>query len=271
MIVLRAIGRFFARIGRWIRDTAWIQPLLIVGAIFGLIFSIKPLVNWVGSWFNEGSASQRFYSAYQLDLSKADKENSQVDKLFDAIKNGTANEFVGADKFFLSFVKEDCAVCEDQYTGYKVLTKNWGKGEFADLKDEKFKMVTIYIDTEKEIDNVEQNMFEYVWKNHSYLFENITEGYDESEYAQYKGYTSGCASFTNLFDADDDGHFKCEAPTTFFFDYTGSKWSWNGNSIDGLSEIMFSLPGDCDWDRARALHDCWLHTGVFADHNYYNA
>ena len=41
MAILRAIGRFFAKIGRWIRDTAWVQPLLIVGAIFGLIFSFE--------------------------------------------------------------------------------------------------------------------------------------------------------------------------------------------------------------------------------------
>ena len=40
MVVLRAIGGFFARIGRWIKETAWIQPLLIVGAIFAVIFAI---------------------------------------------------------------------------------------------------------------------------------------------------------------------------------------------------------------------------------------
>lgn len=272
MVILRAIGNFFAKIGRWIRDTAWVQPLLIVGAIFALIFSIPHLIDWVGSWFTSGVESQRFYTAYQYDLGNANKETSQVDKLFDSIKAGNANEVVGADKFFLSFVKEDCSVCEDQYTGYKILTKNWGKGEFSDLKGEKFKMVTIYIDTEKKINDVEENLFKYVWKNHSWIFENFTEGYEESEYAQYKGYTAGCTSFTNLFDADDDGNFKIETPSTFFFDFTGdSEWSWNGNSIQGLSEIMFSIPGDNEWDRARTLHDCWLHTGVFADHNYYNA
>ena len=40
MKVLSAIGGFFARIGRWIKETAWIQPLLIVGAIFAVIFAI---------------------------------------------------------------------------------------------------------------------------------------------------------------------------------------------------------------------------------------
>ena len=271
MIVLRALGRFFARIGRWIRDTAWVQPLLIVGAIFGLIFSIPHIIDWVGSWFEKGEESQRFYANYQYDLSKADKGQSQVDKLFEQIRSGEAQQTIG-DKFFLSFVQEDCTVCEDQYAGYKILTSssNWGKGEFADLKDEKFKMVTIYIDTFKEVDGKDKNMFTYVWENNQDLFEKLTEGYENSQYAQYKGYTATCQTFANLFESDDDGCFLIEAPTTFMFDYTGSDWSWDGNDIKGLSEIMFSVPGDNEWDKARALHDCWLHKGVFADHDYYN-
>ena len=40
MKILRAIGHFFAKIGRWIANTAWVQPLLIVGGIFAIIFSI---------------------------------------------------------------------------------------------------------------------------------------------------------------------------------------------------------------------------------------
>ena len=51
--VLRAIGGFFAKIGRWIANTAWVQPLLIVGGIFAIIFSIPYIKNWVKSWGEE--------------------------------------------------------------------------------------------------------------------------------------------------------------------------------------------------------------------------
>ena len=67
MVVLRAIGKFFARIGRWIKETAWVQPLLIVGGIFAIIFSIPYIVKGVSSWFDQkGTASENFYSKFQV-------------------------------------------------------------------------------------------------------------------------------------------------------------------------------------------------------------
>jgi hypothetical protein len=49
MKVLKAIGDFFVRIWRWIKETAWVQPLLIVGAIFAIIFSIPYFTKWISS------------------------------------------------------------------------------------------------------------------------------------------------------------------------------------------------------------------------------
>ena len=60
---MNKVGNFFISIGKgikkgflglinWIKNTAWIQPLLIVGLIFGAILCIKPVINWVGDIFN---------------------------------------------------------------------------------------------------------------------------------------------------------------------------------------------------------------------------
>ena len=68
MVVLRAIGRFFARIGRWIRDTAWVQPLLIVGGIFAIIFSVPYITSWVKTWGTTTSESEKFYQNTKLSL-----------------------------------------------------------------------------------------------------------------------------------------------------------------------------------------------------------
>lgn len=60
---MNSVGNFFVKIGlgikkgffgliNWIKNTAWIQPLLIVGVIFGVILSIKPVTEWVGGLLN---------------------------------------------------------------------------------------------------------------------------------------------------------------------------------------------------------------------------
>ena len=66
MFVLRAIGRFFAKIGRWIRDTAWVQPLLIVGGIFAIIFSIPKIVEVVEKAGEESNAAQVFFENKEI-------------------------------------------------------------------------------------------------------------------------------------------------------------------------------------------------------------
>ena len=147
MAVLRAIGRFFARIGRWIKETAWIQPLLIVGGIFAIIFSIPYLTKWVKSWFEDETASQKYYSSKKISLEKSDKHESDVDVLFDYMtafsnldeegqKTGQAKF---GKKFFVTLVQENCADCDSRYGAFKTLEENWGKGSFEELKDEEFK------------------------------------------------------------------------------------------------------------------------------------
>ena len=116
MIILRAIGRFFARIGRWIRDTAWVQPLLIVGGIFAIIFCIKPISNAVSGWFQSGNEAVEFYKSYKVSMLKNNAvKDSDADKLISRIEKGE----IGKDeKFFLSFVKEDCENCKSCYEGF---------------------------------------------------------------------------------------------------------------------------------------------------------
>ena len=40
MKFLKILDTPFVKLWGWIKDTAWVQPLLIVGCIFGVIFSI---------------------------------------------------------------------------------------------------------------------------------------------------------------------------------------------------------------------------------------
>ena len=67
MKFLKAIATPFVAIWRWIKETAWVQPLLIVGAIFGVIFSIPSITSWVKSW-DFGDDTYKYLENNQLSL-----------------------------------------------------------------------------------------------------------------------------------------------------------------------------------------------------------
>ena len=116
MVVLRAIGGFFARIGRWIKETAWIQPLLIVGAIFAVIFSIPHIIKGVSSWFDESDSANKFLTRYRLDLKDANVVpdgkyvgKSKVDEFLTYVEDGETEKIktTYGERFFVAFVKDD--------------------------------------------------------------------------------------------------------------------------------------------------------------------
>lgn len=73
--VLKAIGGFFKRIWEWIKNTAWVQPVLIVSLIFAVIFSINPIIKGVKSALNSGNKEGAFYKAHTTKFSKLHGEN----------------------------------------------------------------------------------------------------------------------------------------------------------------------------------------------------
>src|SRR5574344_419759 len=94
MIILKAIGAFFVKIWRWIKDTAWVQPLLIVGAIFAVIFSIPSITSWASN-FTQTSANS-FYNAKKQNLEGEKNDNSSnspADQLINSITLNTVSNF----------------------------------------------------------------------------------------------------------------------------------------------------------------------------------
>ena len=71
--VTNAIKKFFLSIINWVKTTAWVQPLLIVGAIFGLIMSIKPISNLIGKLTTNTNESA-FYDGNLVNLDELNKK-----------------------------------------------------------------------------------------------------------------------------------------------------------------------------------------------------
>ncbi len=287
MKVLRAIGGFFAKIGRWIRDTAWVQPLLIVGGIFAIIFSIPSITKWVQGWFKSGDAAVSFYknNGYMsLTNGESDGKDSDAYKLLSFIFDDNAQKDYGkyGEKFFVTFVQEENSGSETIYKGWEAAKKNWGTtAGFQRVKDKQgnviseageFKMYTIFIDEKNDDD---ENIF---WK--------LMDDEFASEFAElsslenpYKSNNTSVSyeGIANSGSTDISGSATFSAPTTFLFDKNFDATLDKGYSQVGfeIAEIVFDIADKgatgTNIGLARTIWDCWNHIGQFdnVDDNSY--
>ena len=280
MVVLRAIGGFFVRIGRWIKETAWIQPLLIVGAIFAVIFAIPHIIDGVKGWFDESDNANKFFTKYQLSLKNANvipdgkfTGTSKVDELFSNIEEGETEKIVKAygERFFVAFVKDDSS-CKDLYGGLKTFKDKWSAKdkEFVGLDGKalegNFKLYTIYTDSTTEVNNEEINLFDQVWLNHYTVFETMASGnyLDTTYYAMNKDYKA--SQYESAFTSDNLDACPMSTPLVMYFDYSdGNKIDAENQKIKGLSDVIFTVDGGTDLERARTLKKCWSHTDLFGE------
>ena len=268
MVILRAIGNFFVRIGRWIKNTAWIQPLLIVGGIFGLIFSIPYITKWVKSWVTETSAAETYYRSKEVSLEGAEDGKSDFDSLLKLLEaGGTGDEVKAArnkfgEKFFVSFVQEGCTDCEERYGGFKLLENDWGKDEFKDLKG-KFKLHTVFIDSENDDG---ENLFKETYKRSTItqVFEEATEVLqDENVHPYVANCSADSTSYkSSLEKINDPENFF--SPTTILVDFTTDADAPIWRSASGISEILFSFEGESDITYARTLANAWASEDIFS-------
>ena len=272
MKVLRAIGAFFARIGRWIRDTAWVQPLLIVGGIFLIIFSIPYLSKWVSSWFTSSDAALKYYQSHEVKLD--DKDENKATRLFDYLVSYEKGDSEGIEKgkkefgskFFISIVKEDCADCKTGYSGFQTLQKNWNKGAYTDM-DGDFKLYTIFGDVTDDDDKLIFSKDGGFYDRYSAVFEGIVGYFDQESGNDYPYVSNAGVSetfYTNLktwVEPDDSG---VTTPTTFLVDTSKGDYT----ESFGVVSILFNYTAgtgvsDNSYTKANELRDCWKQVGHF--------
>ncbi len=143
--ILAAIGGFFARIWRWIVETAWIQPLLIVGTIFGVIFSIPSISSWI-SEASETSGQYKFYNSHKLKTTDllTYYENDDFSELLDETGRG-----------LVVFIEKDCSECIAQEAAFKKFYKT--TYENKSFKTGKPSIHFVYVDYDK--DDVDDDIY----------------------------------------------------------------------------------------------------------------
>lgn len=281
--VFRAIGGFFAKIGRWIANTAWIQPLLIVGGIFAVIFSIPYIKRGIEGLINANKvdADLEYYKAQKLDLSGAETGESQVDKLLTYLEDkdyeSVTKDF--AEKFYVTFVSNTCGSCKDAVGAFKYFDGH--KSELNIEGDVKF--YTIFIDTMGG-ENDKVNLTKKVFENHEDLFDNIVAQFAENEdYPLLKNVNSSARSTLKssieALSKAVTGDTDIQTPTTFMIDLTNTGKAQE-SFVYGVTALFFSINDlidqsedtkydTNDFTKAKVLANCWNYSDIF-DVNYEN-
>jgi thiol-disulfide isomerase/thioredoxin len=265
------------KLWRWIKETAWIQPLLIVGVVFAIVFSISPFVNWINGLNSTESETNAYYDRFKVSLegilSASGEDKSAAGKFMQNLIGATStsdttkkNEYIAslpANKFFLSFVQKECTSCQEAKAGFETLEQKWNSGYYVpSVSGEQFKMVTIFCDESvtNDTNNSTLKGFGKFLDNYPQFFDTASANIQDTDY-----YIQGKVDKTKLgyFESADVQNFQ--TPTILLIDFTAE-------GRDGVSELLFNVPNEGDDSsaataKARTLIDCWNHTGDFVIKN----
>ncbi len=272
MVILSAIGRFFKKIWDWIKQTAWIQPLLIVGIIFGVIFSIPAIVNAVKNGKSEQATYNAYFNRFKLSLDNEAKSEADdfTTKLYDAM-TGDSKEFTKSygkecgEKFFVAFVSKDkkCEGCNGAKEAFSIFEDKFNKTSYFKSKvdrKEEFKLVTIFTDDENKDTDSSKNVtaFSAYLARHQNFFEKAGSDVADTPYCNSSHVDS--KTLDSFIDADETNFY---APTILLVEL-GEKATQNHHD-QGVTELMFGVDGTDKNAKADTLLDCWNHTGDFSD------
>ncbi|MCR5348952.1 MAG: hypothetical protein K6E59_05030 [Bacilli bacterium] len=276
MNILKAINAGFTKFWRWIKETAWVQPLLIVGGIFAIIFSISKFSAWFGTMAVGSSAS--YFTSYRLALENEGKEgyDTNADKLTYTINGFSFGDYASYDdlraaldeqkvienygeKYYLILVSDTCDGCEKAQDAFDILTTNWNTDKFRINDGGTFRLHSIFVDEastndkDYDLDEDKQAFSRYVKKFDGLDLWTRTAG--RLEEVPYKENASVSSTKYETMENAESGSW--ETPTIFFVDW--SKAAFEAGRA-GISEVLFGFNvGSDNYQRATLLQQMWNH------------
>ncbi len=294
--VLKRLATPFVATGRWIKETAWVQPLLIVGVIFAIIFSIPYITSGIQSLIDAANDHIRWYENFQLSLDGTYNKNSEANEFFadfvlaqfgnneqqgwlDNTEEGKENArsimskyaYGTGDRFFLFFVQSDCSGCEDLKEACEWLINNWSTYILDTDTTPSFTYQSIICD--EEVDEVEYEdtpAFEYLLgdQNFNYFAEAAVQvGQDNNYYrnADSSVQETIVSNLEALVYSDTSSTTLSEdfqTPFVILFDLTDENTTTNM-----ISTLFFGLEGDTLYEQAKFVAEAWTYDEKFSS-NY---
>ena len=291
MNILKKIGTPFVAIWRWIKETAWVQPLLIVGIIFAIIFSIPSITKGIQGLMDQKENDIVYFEDHQLSLegSKRGEENSEANIFFDKFveaqnlwENGDkegAREALSSysnngDKFFLFFVQEECTGCSSLKEGCEYLEDNWST-YVTDSEEPSFYFQAIIVDQEINDDyykDEDKHAIDDLVTYQSYLeFYRIVMGNIQNlRYYINVGIRDGSSGQNTIYSNTEAliNTSDLQTPTIMLLDLTDTNTtSYIVSEVFYTSDATFSAASDV-YGKASFIADAWTYDGIF-DKNYH--
>lgn len=250
----KAIGNFFVKIWRWIKETAWVQPLLIVSLIFGVILLIQPISEGIVALGDLISNNKKYYKDNQVHLIGGDA----MELIYDE-----EARFKDDDKYFLVFVNEDCENCNELYPAFKLLLENKDNIFTKDIK-----IKTIYTDEQGDDYDIKTDKASEMYK--IFFGEDFTSGdlnvnVNDFRNAIYSAHYNS-PYYTELKD-DERGYFDemlnaydLYTPLILLIDK-----ECENNPFNIKEALVGLVAGQDDYDRAELLDNCWNSEKKFAN------
>ena len=280
----KVIGTPFIKLWTWIKETAWVQPLLIVGIIFAVIFSIPSITSWVQSW-NFGSDSYTFLKNRQLSLEGLKGEtnegeaynffvafdnasNSWRDGDKEAARNSMRNYIGDSNKMILFVVSENDDTINVNEAANFLVNESWNRVTSVDNDAPAFQYQTIFTDQKIEVDSNDKTYQDHTPFDYLFLLPQyepfITQAYDVATNSPYyknkvsKGedISSIQSSANNLPDPDN---YTSTVPYYVTIDLTDTN-----STTNIITNVFFAIDGDDKYARADFLAHAWTNTEEFA-------
>ena len=259
---MKSIGSFFSRVfggfWGWIKETAWVQPLLIVGTIFAIIFSIPTITEWVNGIAESINSPETYYRNFEKKLEG--EEDSEAQKLIDAMMD---NSDKYGEKFMVVFVQKTCQFCKDAQPAFNELVVNtsryYGTQESDSIsevtKDQfgTFKFFTIFTDESYDFpEDTTTTPFERFLQRNTEFLEKTAEVARNSAYK-----VNNQLSDVQIEALESAESNAIPTPSVIMYDLSAN------SPEQGISELLISIPGANFYDKAMTLSDAWMHRNLF--------
>ena len=280
--VLKVIGTPFIKLWTWIKETAWVQPLLIVGIIFAVIFSIPSITSWVQSW-NFGSDTYTFLQNKKLSLEgmtdvpsgqAADFFSSYVsarEKWINDDKEGARNDmkaYVGdSNKMILFFVAEDDTGASVNESANYLVNEGWSNLVTAEFPEAPaFQYQAIFTDQTIDLGDdddtyKDKNPFAYLWQSADYQ-QFVEDAYFVTTVSPY---------YINLEEASAKTTLKNNAENIVSSSNYTSNLAYyvtidltDTNTTDNIiTNVFFEITGADKYEKAEFLSEAWTNSEDF--------